>query len=207
MPVELPGSFLIFAMLAFIRWRWLRVALAATAAIHNVGTAFYGYFCRLSRRLPDRRAAGRRRSPRQPSPRARRCDLRRLDLISLPRSVCSICLQAATFGGSQADYMLAMNLIAVLVVLGVVLTGPARRRPAHPVSQFLGRISFGLYLTHFDGDLLVLGRSLSRDDRSPGLTAGWSRWSAGCRCRSPWRWATASPWSSRRGCCRTSSDR
>jgi peptidoglycan/LPS O-acetylase OafA/YrhL len=29
-----------------------------------------------------------------------------------------------------------------------VLTGPARRGLAHPLSQFLGRISFGLYLTH-----------------------------------------------------------
>ena len=148
MPVELPGSFLIFAMLAFIRWRWLRLALAATVAVQNVGTAFYGYFVGFlaGYMIAELLVAAERRD-----------DLRRelagatsAGRIYLAAAlVCSICLQAATFGRSQADYMLAMNLIAVLVVLGVVLTAPARRRLSHPVSQFLGRISFGLYLTHF----------------------------------------------------------
>lgn len=148
MPVELPGSFLIFAMLAFIRWRWLRLAVAATAAIHTVGTAFYGYFVGflVGYLIAELLVAADRRE-----------DLRR-ELAAATSAgwiylaaalVCSIGLQAATFGGSQADYMLAMNLIAVLVVMGVVLTGPVRRWLAHPVSQFLGRISFGLYLTHF----------------------------------------------------------
>jgi len=44
--------------------------------------------------------------------------------------------------------MLAMNVIASIVVLGVVLTGPARRALAGGVSHFLGRISFALYLVH-----------------------------------------------------------
>jgi peptidoglycan/LPS O-acetylase OafA/YrhL len=147
MPVELPGSFLIFALLAFIRWRWLRVALAATVAVHNVGTAFYGYFSGFlaGYLIAELLVAAERR------------DALRRELAAATSAgwiyltaalVCSIGLQAAAFGASQADYMLAMNLIAVLVVLGVVLTGPARRWLTHPVSQFLGRISFGLYLTH-----------------------------------------------------------
>ena len=147
MPVELPGSFLIFALLAFIRWRWLRVAVAAAVAIYIIGTAFYGYFTGFlaGYLIAELLVAADRRD-----------DLRRAlagassaGWIYLAATLgCSICLQAAAFGRSQADYMLTMNLIAVLVVLGVVLTGPARRWLAHPVSQFLGRISFGLYLTH-----------------------------------------------------------
>jgi peptidoglycan/LPS O-acetylase OafA/YrhL len=147
MPVELPGSFLIFALLAFIRWRWLRLALAAAAAIYAIGTAFFGYFSGFlaGYLIAELLVAADRHD-----------DLRRelagatpVGWIYLAAALCcSICLQAAAFGRSQADYMLAMNVIAVLVVLGVVLTEPMRRWLTHPVSQFLGRISFGLYLTH-----------------------------------------------------------
>jgi peptidoglycan/LPS O-acetylase OafA/YrhL len=141
MPVELPGSFLIFALLAFIRWRWLRLALAATVAIQNVGTAFYGYFVGFlaGYLIAELLVAAERRDHLR----------RELAAATSAGWIClaaalgsSIALQAAAFGRSQADYMLAMNLIAVL-------TARARRWLAHPLSQFLGRISFGLYLTHF----------------------------------------------------------
>jgi peptidoglycan/LPS O-acetylase OafA/YrhL len=147
MPVELLGSFLIFTMLAFIRWRWLRLAVATGLAIHNIGTGFYGYFFGFlaGYLIAELLVAAERRD-----------DLCRelagatsVGWIYLAAALgSSICLQAASFGHSQADYMLAMNLIALLAVLGVVLAEPARRWLAHPVSQFLGRISFGLYLTH-----------------------------------------------------------
>jgi peptidoglycan/LPS O-acetylase OafA/YrhL len=43
MPIELQGSFLIFALLAIVRWRRLRVPLAFAVAILEVGTGMYGY--------------------------------------------------------------------------------------------------------------------------------------------------------------------
>jgi peptidoglycan/LPS O-acetylase OafA/YrhL len=146
MPVELKGSFLVFAMLAFVRRRWLRLVFAVTLGIHDATTPYgylsgflTGYLIAELLAAADRRAdLGRKVAAATP-----------LGWVYLAAALgCSICLQAASFGHPRADYTLAMHIIAVLVVLGVVLTGPARRWLAHPVSRFLGRISFGLYLTH-----------------------------------------------------------
>lgn len=146
MPVELQGSFLVFAMLAFVGRRWLRLAFAATLGIYDATTPYgylsgflTGYLIAEFLAAADRHADfGREVAAATP-----------VGWIFLAAALgCSICLQAASFDRSRADYTLAMHLIAVMVVLGVVLTGPARRGLAHPVSRFLGRISFGLYLTH-----------------------------------------------------------
>jgi peptidoglycan/LPS O-acetylase OafA/YrhL len=62
---------------------------------------------------------------------------------------CSIRLQVVSFDRPRSDYMMAMNVVAALVVSGVVLTPALHRWLSGPISHFLGRISFGLYLTHF----------------------------------------------------------
>lgn len=146
MPVELRGSFLVFAMLAFVRRRWLRLAFAATLGIYDATTPYgylsgflTGYLIAEFLDAADRRAdLGREVGDATP-----------VGWIYLVAALgCSIWLQAASFDRSRVNYTLAMHLIAVMVVLGVGLTGPVRRWLAHPVSRFLGRISFGLYLTH-----------------------------------------------------------
>jgi peptidoglycan/LPS O-acetylase OafA/YrhL len=147
MPVELIGSFIIFFLLAALRWRGLRIAFAAYLSIRDVGTGSYGYFVgflvgyllaelilaaerhpELARRLAAATPVGW--------------------LLVIAALACSIRLQVVSFDSSRAEYMMAMNIIAALTVTGVVLTPAVQAWLSRPLSHFLGRISFGLYLTH-----------------------------------------------------------
>lgn len=147
MPIELQGSFLIFALLAIVRWRWLRVPLAAAVAIHEVGAGIYGYLVGfLVGYLLAELILVLERRPAVADGRAGRITG---GLLLAAGLACSIRLQVVSFDRPRSDYMMAMNIVAALVVSGVVLTPPVHRWLSGPLSHFLGRISFGLYLTHF----------------------------------------------------------
>ena len=147
MPIELTGSFMVFLVLAAVRWRGLRIAFAAYLSILHLGTGIYGYFVGFfvgyllaelilaAERRPD---MARRLSAAQPFG----------WLLLAAALACSIRLQVVSFDSSRAEYMMAMNIIATLTVAGVVLTPATQTWLSRPFSHFLGRISFGLYLTH-----------------------------------------------------------
>ena len=147
MPIELQGSFLIFALLAIVRWRWLRIPLAGAVAIHEVGAGIYGYLVGfLVGYLLAELILVLERRPAVSDGRASRIAGWVLFAAGL---ACSIRLQVVSFDRPRSDYMMAMNIVATLVVSGVVLTSALHRWLSGPISHFLGRISFGLYLTHF----------------------------------------------------------
>jgi len=147
MPIELTGSFMIFFVLAAVPWRGLRIMLAAYISIRDVGTGIYGYFvCFFVGYLLAELILAAERRP----------DLGRRLAAAAPFGwfflvaalVCSIRLEVVSFDSSRAEYMMAMNIVAALTVTGIVLTPAAQIWLSRPFSHFLGRISFGLYLTH-----------------------------------------------------------
>jgi peptidoglycan/LPS O-acetylase OafA/YrhL len=147
MPIELIGSFIIFFLLAAVRWRGLRIAFAAYLSIRDVGTGIYGYFVGflVGYLLAELVLA----AERHPELARRLAAATPLGWLFLAAALaCSIRLQVVSFDSSRAEYMMAMNIIAALTVTGVVLTPTIQAWLSRPLSHFLGRISFGLYLTH-----------------------------------------------------------
>jgi peptidoglycan/LPS O-acetylase OafA/YrhL len=147
MPIELIGSFIIFFLLTAVRGRGLRIVFAAYLSLRDVGTGIYGYFVGfLVGYLLAELILAAERHPEFARRLAAATPVGWLLLIAA--LACSIRLQVVSFDSSRAEYMMAMNIIAALTVTGVVLTPAVQAWLSRPLSHFLGRISFGLFLTH-----------------------------------------------------------
>jgi peptidoglycan/LPS O-acetylase OafA/YrhL len=147
MPFELGGSFMLFLMLAVVRRRWLRLTMAIGLSVYWSDAFTYGYFygfltgyCLAELLVAAERSENLRRRLAAATPLGWACLIAAL--------ACSMWLQNISFGKSRLYYMLQMNLIGTLTVVGVILAAPARAWLANRLSLFLGRISFGMYLTH-----------------------------------------------------------
>ncbi len=147
MQVELFGSFYLFLLLAIVPWRGLRLAIALGPAGYWAATTGSGYFLgffvgyALAELLV---AAGRSRLVR-----AKLLAARPASWICLALALAlSMHLQNVAFGQSRDAYAHEINLIAALTLVGAILSPGAQRFLTNPLSVFLGRISFGLYLTH-----------------------------------------------------------
>jgi peptidoglycan/LPS O-acetylase OafA/YrhL len=147
MPVELYGSYLLFLLLALVRWRWLRLAIVVVLAADWWGAFNYAYCCGffVGYCLAELLVAAERGE----SVRRRLATLAPLGWLCLLAALAlSVWLQSYSFGKNRAYYMAEMNFIAALLVVGVVLVPTVRTWLSTKVSRFLGRISFALYLTH-----------------------------------------------------------
>jgi peptidoglycan/LPS O-acetylase OafA/YrhL len=147
MSLELYGSFMLFALLAIVSRRWLRLAIALCLAAYW-WTGFYGgYFCGFfvgyflaELLVASERSDWIRRKLAAATPLGWLC------LVGALLS--SIGLQSLSAGEPRTNYLPHMNAIAAMTVIGVILVAPARAWLSKPASQYLGRISFGIYLTH-----------------------------------------------------------
>jgi peptidoglycan/LPS O-acetylase OafA/YrhL len=148
MAPEIRGSFLLFLLLAVVRWRWARLTVAgvlivlwADAYIVGFLTGFLVGYC-----LAELLVA----AERSPLVRERLLRTAPLGWLCLAAALLSwMAFQVVSFEQSLNEYMLAMNAIALLTIVAVILLAPLQRLLSTPVSRFLGRLSFGLYLTHF----------------------------------------------------------
>jgi peptidoglycan/LPS O-acetylase OafA/YrhL len=147
MPVELFGSFYLFLLLAIVPWRWLRLVIALGPAGYWAATTNYGYLLgffvgyALAELLV---AAERSETVRQRLAAARPAGLPCLAIALL----LSMHQQIVAFQQNRDAYALEIDLIAALTLIGVILSPTVQRWLSNRVSRFLGRISFGLYLTH-----------------------------------------------------------
>jgi len=149
MQIELAGSFMIFALLAFVPRRWLRLAIAAALALYWSNDAgmdgyYVGFFVGYG--LAELLAA----AERSPEAAARLEAARPLGGVCIVAALALCQAQQAALldGRAGSGAMLQHNVIAALAVIGVLLLKPLREALSNPLSRFLGRISFGLYLTH-----------------------------------------------------------
>ena len=147
MPVELFGSFYLFLLLAIVPWRWLRLAIALGPAGYWAATTNYGYFLgffvgyALAELLV---AAERSEAVRQRLAVARPAAWPCLALAFL----LSMHQQIVAFQQNRDAHAHEIDLIAALTLIGVILSPTMQRWLSNRISRFLGRISFGLYLTH-----------------------------------------------------------
>ncbi|HTR88068.1 MAG TPA: acyltransferase [Reyranella sp.] len=147
MAPELRGSFLLFLLLAVVRWRWLRLCVAGVLIVLWVGAYIQGFltgflvgYC-----LAELLVA----AERSPLVQERMNRARPLGWLCLAGALlASTALQIVSFEDSRNEYILPMNLVAILTIVSVVLLAPLQRWLSAPLSRFLGRLSFGLYLTH-----------------------------------------------------------
>jgi peptidoglycan/LPS O-acetylase OafA/YrhL len=131
MPIELAGSFAVFALLLLARWRWLLIVASASGSILLANSIYGGFFLGAliaAACFPSRES------------------LRGLGAVSL---IGGLAVQAAF----RTDYFqtngyLAMNIAAALIVFGACMSPVASRMLAAAPSRFMGRISFSLYLVH-----------------------------------------------------------
>jgi peptidoglycan/LPS O-acetylase OafA/YrhL len=148
MKAELNGSFLLFALLALAQWRRLRLLVALGLVVWCANTASDGAYLvgfivgyGLAELLIE--------IERSPALRLRVDRAAWLGWIFL-----ALALAGATFKGSHwlgadgSDFRLQYNATAALAVCGVILARPMQVLLSNRLSRFLGRISFGLYLTH-----------------------------------------------------------
>ena len=147
MPVELLGSFMLFGLLAFVRWRWLRLVLICGPGMYWTLTVNNGYYTGflLGSLLAELLVAAERSETVH----------RRLVAASPVGWLCltaalglSMHVQTVAFAQQRDAFSNEQNLIAFLTVIGIILAGPARTWMSNRPSQFLGRISFALYLIH-----------------------------------------------------------
>jgi peptidoglycan/LPS O-acetylase OafA/YrhL len=147
MQIELNGSFMLFVLVGLGRWRWLRMTVALGLVAFLWTGERGGYYCGflVGYFLAELLVAGER------SERVRRGLAAATPLgwaCTIGAVLLSTWLQGASLGASRTNYLPHMNVIAALAVAGAMLTGPVRAFLCNRLSQFLGRISFSLYLTH-----------------------------------------------------------
>jgi peptidoglycan/LPS O-acetylase OafA/YrhL len=131
MHIELAGSFTLFAFLAIPMPHGVRMVLAAAIATWLRNTSYAGFFAGvliagIIMRGPIRRSAWAA-----------------VPLL-LIASVAAIAIRSQMIPGSLRN----LNLIAICTVVGVALLPVARSALSAPISRFMGRISFSLYLVH-----------------------------------------------------------
>jgi len=148
MGAEFNGSFLVFALLAFVPWRWLRRLAALGLGVWCANTPSPGAYLvgfivgyGLAELLIE--------IERSPALRLRVDRAAWLGWIFL-----ALAVAGATFKTNRwldadgSDFRLQYNATAALAVCGVILARPMQGLLSNRLSLFLGRISFGLYLTH-----------------------------------------------------------
>jgi peptidoglycan/LPS O-acetylase OafA/YrhL len=130
MQIELVGSFALFAFLALARNRMMRVGLAAVIAVLLLDTSYAGFFSGVV-------IAELILRPFRGSPWAGAALL-----------ASAVCGAIAVRSGLVPASLRSFNLIAGAMVAGVTLLPVARLVLGTPLSRFMGRLSFSLYLVH-----------------------------------------------------------
>jgi peptidoglycan/LPS O-acetylase OafA/YrhL len=139
MPTELAGSFALFVLYAICRIAPLRIAVLAALTIYFANSYIGGFFV-------GALFAEAMLCLEQSTERRLVWTGVTLLLIGLALAAAARAPGLAAFPGLHT--LLANNVIAALFVAGAYLATPVRHFLERPLSEFLGRISFSLYLVH-----------------------------------------------------------
>ena len=139
MKIEMVGSFYLFALLA-LPWRPVRICIALVFAVYLLPRWSFGFtigylaaeFYNPAKQWSERTAWA---------------------WLGSGFAIGTLLMSPYVAGPVELSKHVSLvgflNVVAAVIFIGFMLSGSARAALSNPVSQFLGRISFPLYLMHF----------------------------------------------------------